>query len=485
MNSSRYVSYGKSTENDVVIDETHVSRHHLVVFPVQDGWHVYDLSSTNGTFVNGQRVRSASVSVSDVVTLGYAHRLDLTAVSPEVAERSGSDAVAYLRIGKSPLNDMVVEDPHVSRHHAILRRSAGGVEIYDAGSTNGCFVNGRPIVHSPLGKEDTVQLGQAYSVTGGELIELLSPVSPTPQPVVERGAKTGKTTWVRRQLDLMRNEQIRELQDLKRKQAHGEKRTRRFVVTGGVVVGVVVAIVAVSARFGGDGNLALMRELEDKRQAVVMIRSLSATGPDELSTPRVRTEDIELFSHGDAQESLGSGFVYYHQGQTVVITNKHVIGNWVAATESGRPAKLIVHMQGGGGMFEATVLEVHPSHDVALLGFRSGEPDCPIIQLQTDWSTVEDGDRVGFLSFPFGLSGQAGRTLKADVADGMVSNRTKETVKHSIPTAPGASGGPIFDTEGRVIAINQAQSRDQSGTLYQGHNWGVPVRFAVELLNEL
>jgi serine protease Do len=139
----------------------------------------------------------------------------------------------------------------------------------------------------------------------------------------------------------------------------------------------------------------------------------------------------------------------------------------------------------GGGMFEATVLKVHPRHDVALLGFRSGEPDCPRIQLQTDWSTVEDGDRVGFLSFPFGLSGQAGRTLKADVADGMVSNRTKETVKHSIPTAPGASGGPIFDTGGRVIAINQAQSRDQSGTLYQGHNWGVPIRFALELLNEL
>lgn len=49
-----------------------------------------------------------------------------------------------LRIGRSPDNDLVLEDPGkgVSRHHAEIRPEAGGYSLVDLGSQNGIWVHG-------------------------------------------------------------------------------------------------------------------------------------------------------------------------------------------------------------------------------------------------------------------------------------------------------------------------------------------------------
>lgn len=57
--------------------------------------------------------------------------------------------------------DLVVEDPEVSRRHAVLRRSDGSVVVEDLDSTNGTFVNGErirsPIVVAP---GDQIRVGR-------------------------------------------------------------------------------------------------------------------------------------------------------------------------------------------------------------------------------------------------------------------------------------------------------------------------------------
>jgi len=57
--------------------------------------------------------------------------------------------------------DLVVEDPEVSRRHAVLRRSGGSVVVEDLDSTNGTFVNGERI-RSPIavGPGDQIRVGQ-------------------------------------------------------------------------------------------------------------------------------------------------------------------------------------------------------------------------------------------------------------------------------------------------------------------------------------
>ncbi|MHC4207517.1 MAG: FHA domain-containing protein, partial [Planctomycetota bacterium] len=64
---------GRSDECDIVIDSKHVSRHHARIFSSPDGqWYVEDLGSSNGTFVNGEHVKSCPISRADVIEIGMA-----------------------------------------------------------------------------------------------------------------------------------------------------------------------------------------------------------------------------------------------------------------------------------------------------------------------------------------------------------------------------------------------------------------------------
>jgi pSer/pThr/pTyr-binding forkhead associated (FHA) protein len=49
-------------------------------------------------------------------------------------------------VGRMPDNDVVLQDPYVSRRHcAILVHAGNGCEVHDVASKNGTFVNGRKI----------------------------------------------------------------------------------------------------------------------------------------------------------------------------------------------------------------------------------------------------------------------------------------------------------------------------------------------------
>jgi hypothetical protein len=50
------VRLGRAVDNDVVISSTNVSRYHAQLRWVESGWLVYDLASTNGTWLDGQRL---------------------------------------------------------------------------------------------------------------------------------------------------------------------------------------------------------------------------------------------------------------------------------------------------------------------------------------------------------------------------------------------------------------------------------------------
>jgi hypothetical protein len=53
------VRIGRATDNEIAIDNQRVSRYHAQLRWVESSWLVYDLDSTNGTFVDGQRVVTA------------------------------------------------------------------------------------------------------------------------------------------------------------------------------------------------------------------------------------------------------------------------------------------------------------------------------------------------------------------------------------------------------------------------------------------
>ena len=53
------ITIGRRSDNDVVVDETTVSRRHSLIMETPDGYVVRDLNTTNGTYVNQNRLDQA------------------------------------------------------------------------------------------------------------------------------------------------------------------------------------------------------------------------------------------------------------------------------------------------------------------------------------------------------------------------------------------------------------------------------------------
>jgi pSer/pThr/pTyr-binding forkhead associated (FHA) protein len=72
---------GRSTGADFILDAALVSRVHCQILAMGDGGlEVRDLESTNGTYVNGNRVERALLSPGDRVQVG---RVELVALKDE------------------------------------------------------------------------------------------------------------------------------------------------------------------------------------------------------------------------------------------------------------------------------------------------------------------------------------------------------------------------------------------------------------------
>jgi uncharacterized RDD family membrane protein YckC len=63
-------------------------------------------------------------------------------------------------IGRELDNTLRIADPSISRHHAVLRKTADGYEVQDLGSSNGVLINGVKVEAGPIKDGDRITLGQ-------------------------------------------------------------------------------------------------------------------------------------------------------------------------------------------------------------------------------------------------------------------------------------------------------------------------------------
>jgi hypothetical protein len=70
-----------------------------------------------------------------------------------------------ITIGRDITNDIVINDPEVSRHHCTFVRGPGGYTLEDKASTNGTFVNGQRLTTPrPLMSSDMIGLGETVTL---------------------------------------------------------------------------------------------------------------------------------------------------------------------------------------------------------------------------------------------------------------------------------------------------------------------------------
>jgi pSer/pThr/pTyr-binding forkhead associated (FHA) protein/peptidoglycan hydrolase CwlO-like protein len=81
----RRTTIGRTPDNDIRIDAEFISRHHAVVLLYGTKTVIEDLNSTNGTFVNAERINRRTLKEGDIVTLGKSEFRFVIRTPPERA----------------------------------------------------------------------------------------------------------------------------------------------------------------------------------------------------------------------------------------------------------------------------------------------------------------------------------------------------------------------------------------------------------------
>ncbi|MFK7872303.1 MAG: FHA domain-containing protein [Oligoflexales bacterium] len=191
---------------DIIIDDDQVSATHCQIHKISGTYHLFDMNSTNGTWLNSERVVRAKLRSGDKIRVGNTHlefhleeqqkaklignvfskkmeESEKTSVVNSLIEQELASAAAWqlelaiqypdastehlvfhqniLLIGRASSFGKFDEDTEISRNHlAIKVNDSGDVFIEDQGSTNGSYLNGERIsgIHL-ITPEDNIRVG--------------------------------------------------------------------------------------------------------------------------------------------------------------------------------------------------------------------------------------------------------------------------------------------------------------------------------------
>ncbi|MEK6684478.1 MAG: FHA domain-containing protein [Nitrospirota bacterium] len=199
---------GRNQECDLAIPDTIASREHAVIRESKGRFILEDLTSQNGTRVNGEKITTVTLADGDEIRIGDCQimfieksqdpskkedaaleqrdttvmRLDealleeAAAALAEPAAKTEKPVVLGLEMveGKSagtryPLKDKTVigrtttdintNDAKTSRHHAAIERREDGYYFIDLKSTNGSFINSQEVRTQRLVAGDLIKIG--------------------------------------------------------------------------------------------------------------------------------------------------------------------------------------------------------------------------------------------------------------------------------------------------------------------------------------
>ena len=185
---------GRYYENDIVLDDNLVSRHHCVLIRKGSSVFVKDLDSSNGIFVNDQAVLESELVDGDRLKVGF---IELTVVivdraveqkdikptfnsvifDPYFCKKIVGIHVSCERLpekeyflecnsvstmGRMNFCNIPINDVYVSRNNTTIDVRDHRVMIADVSSKNGTYVNGKRIINSELKDGDSFNIAGEF-----------------------------------------------------------------------------------------------------------------------------------------------------------------------------------------------------------------------------------------------------------------------------------------------------------------------------------
>jgi serine protease Do len=168
-------------------------------------------------------------------------------------------------------------------------------------------------------------------------------------------------------------------------------------------------------------------------------------------------------------QAVGSGFIISADGH--VVTNNHVI----------ELADEIEVIMDDGSRHKATVKGRDAKTDLALLKIETDKP-LPYVELGNS-DNARVGEWVVAVGNPFGLGGTVTAGIISARGRDIQSGPFDDFLQIDAPINRGNSGGPLFDSTGKVIGINTAIYSPSGGSV--GIGFAIPANMARDVVAQL
>jgi pSer/pThr/pTyr-binding forkhead associated (FHA) protein/V8-like Glu-specific endopeptidase len=449
----------------------------------------------------------------------------------------------YIGLGRHPLSDVRFDaerDLDVSSRHAAIVRKGQSFVLQDLGSRNGTFVNGKRITaDTPLSDGDVIGFGSNGPALEFHVIEVDAevPATTAAEALAERASTPREVIPASRASASRPSTGMRIAVEVAKQTANLRRTTKVLIVL------LLLAATGFSwLQFDGRRRASellqlqiradsLMREarsmssqfqsqLQGVRDALAtsqtettrLRRELAGSNGDAGSVARLRTQlddaerrqralagavggvDYRALSHRN-QDAVAIVLVEFTDGEKIsgtafavdsngtMVTNKHIL-----AGEDGTktPQRIGIIFSGSTQMWRGERIGVSPDADLGVLRvqIKGGTPR--VNGLARNRENIERGDPVAILGYPLGfdlpMEAQGGRPIaEPTLTVGTVSKALTSVVQVDAYGAPGSSGSPIFDRDGRVIAILYGGERESNGKII----FAVPAYIAADYLKSL
>jgi S1-C subfamily serine protease len=249
----------------------------------------------------------------------------------------------------------------------------------------------------------------------------------------------------------------------------------------------------------------------DKGSGLILrYASMNPGGSDNGQTP------VQLGGIGPevTMDVFGTGFLVSSNGR--IVTNHHVVEPWWKNDEitellkqapdlEPRVAEMSAYFPGVSHAVPVTLQRISSDADIAVVTGNVSGLKLTSLSIDDSAKAAVSGESVVLIGYPTGVDAILARTsedavrsiaasttgdvkslvnelarrnlIRPVTTQGHIGDVLQDKIIYDAQTTSGGSGGPLFNANGKVIAVNVAMLRD-----FGGSNFAIPVRYAKPLI---